>query len=153
MGWFESIRKYTWNETTTPYFVPVQKLNRTQAGKELFVYTLFLLILFGVLALVSCGGKSNEGDFFSIVVSAHAFTVFCAALLLGVRKSPAAALYCVSAPVASFVFALVTKLQLGRGSLADYVFLGFTVLWFFYSRRVYAIAKAYAGLPEMDRTP
>lgn len=152
MGWFDSVRKYAWNETTTPYFVPVQKLNRTQADKELFVYTLFLLILFGVLALVSCGGKSNLGDSISIGMSAHAFTVFCAALLLGIRKSPGAALYCISAPVAAFLFALVNKFQFSRGSLADYVFLAFAVLWFFYSRRVYAITKAYAGLPEMDRT-
>ena len=53
MSWDKQFRKYVWDADKTPYFTPVSKLNRRQAGNESYIYTLFIGTLFCVSALLA----------------------------------------------------------------------------------------------------
>ena len=77
LDWEKLVRRYVWHDERTPYFTRVANLTRRQAHYELFAYTLFMGVLAGVLAVVS----PSSG------VSLYAFSVCCAALLLGVSLS------------------------------------------------------------------
>jgi hypothetical protein len=162
MGWYDHIKKYVWDDNTTPYFVSVNKLTRPQAQKELFAYTLFLVILFGILALAALAGTANQEahpsvgmgligvqrEHQSFPVAFYAFTVFCAAIWLGTTKHPHAAIYCGIAPVATLLYILADGLRPGLSARDKVFFIVFTVLWAWYALRVVAIARAYADMPE-----
>ncbi len=161
MNWYDQVRKYVWNDITTPYFISVSKLTRLQAQKELFVYTLFLAILFGILAVASIAGIRLEGgDHFSgggligppreqqsPEVALYAFSVFCGALLLGITKHPLPALYCGTAPVAGFLYVLSGGFRPDMAGRDKILLIVFTLLWAWYALRVHAIAKAYPEMP------
>ena len=37
-SWEKYVKKYVWDDDSTPYFIPVRKLKRYQADKELLLY-------------------------------------------------------------------------------------------------------------------
>ena len=150
MSWYESIRKYVWDETTTPYFVRVDKLNQAQARKEIFVYTVFLAFLFAVLTVLSLPDPGPQRDVVSLVAPALAFSLFCAAILLGVSKHFLAALYCIAAPVAAFLIIVVAGPHPDLHLIDKIVLLVFCLAWLRYALRVAAIARAFPALPERE---
>ena len=99
------VKRYVWNDERTPYFTRVANLSRRQAHYELFGYALFVGVLSGVLSLASLSSEMPHGN--SPQASLYAFTVCCAAILLGATRHPWAALWCASAPLAALAdFAL-----------------------------------------------
>jgi hypothetical protein len=94
LDWEKLVRRYVWHDERTPYFTRVAHLTRRQAHYELFAYALFMGVLTAVLAVAS---PSNA-------VSLYAFSVCCAALLLGVTGHPWAAIWCSGAPLAALVY-------------------------------------------------
>jgi len=145
LDWEKLVKRYVWHDERTPYFTRVAHLTRLQAHFELFGYAFFIGVLFGALSVVSLSSALPHGD--AAVVSIYAFTVCCAAVLLGATRHPWAAMWCAGAPLAALAYFAVYGFHLNLG-IADKVFLVAVMLvWFLYGRRVVAVARAWSGLP------
>jgi hypothetical protein len=137
LDWEKLVKRYVWHDERTPYFTRVANLTRRQAHYELLAYAIFMGVLSGVIAVAS---PSNW-------VSLYAFSVCCAALLLGITRHPWAAIWCALAPLAALAgFALegfhprleaVEKVLLVAAALAGLA----------YSHRLVAVARAWPRLP------
>ena len=99
MSWDKYIKKYVWDDNKTPYFVPVRRLNRSQADHELFAYTIFIALLFAVISIISLTENAPQGK--SHTVALYAFSVSYSAVLFGVTKHVYAAYYLAMAPLAT----------------------------------------------------
>lgn len=147
MGWYDSIKRYVWDEEKTPHMIPVGRLSQSQAKKELFVYTLFVATLFALATLIMLTGAKSGANFKSLGMAFYAFSVFCSAVILGMNKSHSAAVYSASAPLAAFLYILAYRLGPGLELIEKIGLLIFTLIWFRYALRIMAIAKAFPGLP------
>jgi hypothetical protein len=137
LDWEKLVRRYVWHDERTPYFTRVVNLTRRQAHYELLAYAVFMGVGSAVIAVAA---PSNW-------VSLYAFSVCCAALLLGLTRNPWAALWCALAPLAALAgFALEgfhprletpEKILLVVAALAGLA----------YSRRLVAVARAWPQLP------
>jgi hypothetical protein len=145
LDWEKLVRRYVWHEERTPYFTRVANLTRRQAHYELFGYALFVGVLSGVLAIASLktGVLSGGAD----GVSLYAFTLCCAAILLGATRHPWAALWCASGPLAALVYLLVYGFHPNLDTADQVALVVVMVLWALYARRVVAVARAFPGLP------
>ena len=147
-SWQEFVKKYVWNETTTPYYVRVERLTRTQAKKETFVYSFFLAIFFAVFTLFSLAHPRIQEDYASISTAFHAFSIFVCAIALGATKHPYTALYCMTAPVAVLLHILGDRMAPELETVEKIILSAFTLLWLRYAFRVLAIARAYPAMPD-----
>lgn len=153
MGWYESIKRYVWDEEKTPHLIPVAGLSQSQAKRELFVYTLFLAILFALATLILLTGAKSGADFRSLGMAFYAFSVFCSAVILGMNKFHSASVYAASAPLAGFLYIVADGFGPGLELVENIGLLIFTLIWFRYALRIMAIAKAFPGLPgEMEQS-
>ena len=61
MSWDKFVKRYVWDDVKTPYFVATTKMNKVQAGYEIFAFSLFLVVLFLVISLASLSDKAPQG--------------------------------------------------------------------------------------------
>jgi hypothetical protein len=141
LDWEKLVKRYVWDDNRTPYFTRVAHLTRVQAGYELFAYAFFMGVLFGVVALVSLSDKLPHGG--AAIVPIYAFTVLCAAVILGMTRHPWAALYCAVAPLAALAYFAAYGFHPNLTSLDHGVLVAGMLAWFAYSLRVVAIARAF----------
>ena len=148
LNWEKLFKRYVWHDERTPYLTRVANLTRAQAQYELFGYSLLMGVLFAALSVVALSSALPHGD--APGVSIYAFTVCCAAVMLGATRHPWAAIWCAGAPLALLAYfatwgfhprlELLDKALLVAGALA----------WLLYSRRVVAVARAWQRLAEPD---
>jgi hypothetical protein len=143
MSWEKYFKRYIWDDERTPYLVPVGRLSRSQADYEIFAYTVFLGILYALVAIVAlspaAGGRS-EG------IALYAFSVVCAAIVFAFMKGTAAGVWCAASSLVGAVIYLVTGFGGNLGWIDHALIVGFLVLWVRYSLRVWQIARGYGTL-------
>ena len=132
LDWEKLVKRYVWHDERTPYFTRVARLTRRQAHYEIFAYALFMGVLFGVISIATLPNW----------ISLYAFSVCCAAILLGTTRHPAAALWCALAPLAALGYFALYGFHPSL-ALADKALLIAVVLaGLLYSPRVVAVARA-----------
>jgi SNF family Na+-dependent transporter len=132
LDWEKLVKRYVWHDERTPYFTRVARLTRRQVHYELFAYALFMGVLFGVISIATLPSW----------ISLYAFSVCCAAIVLGTTRHPAAALWCALAPLAALGYFALYGFHPGF-EIADKVLLTAVVLGgLLYSPRVVAVARA-----------
>ena len=141
MSWDKYIKKYVWDDNKTPYFVPVRRLNRSQADHELFAYTIFIALLFAVISIISLTENAPQGK--SHTVALYAFSVSYSAVLFGVTKHVYAAYYLAMAPLATLAYFVLVGFPPNLANIDKLVLIAVTLGLLRYSMRVVAIAKAY----------
>lgn len=146
MSWEKFVKRYVWDDVKTPYFVRVAKMNKVQAGYEIFAFSLFLVVLFLVISLASLSDKAPQGR--SGVVSIYAFSVVCGAIFLAMTKRVIAAYVCASAPLAALLYFFLEGFPPGLGGIDKLVLSAAMLAIFRYSLRVIAIAKTYERMPD-----
>ena len=149
--WEKLVKRYVWNDERTPYFTRVANLSRRQAHYELFGYALLVGVLSGVLSVASLSSALPASD--SPGVSLYAFTVCCAAILLGATRHPWAALWCAGAPPAALGYLVLGGFPPILGDPDRILVIAAMVLWLLYAPRVVAVARAWpdlAGPAEPD---
>ena len=108
------LKRYVWDPETTPYFVKVSDLSRSQADNELFFFALMAAILFGMGTFTSITGQAPYGV--SKVAAIYCFTIVSAVVLVGTVKTVYAAVYSATAPVIVlvmiFLFGFPEKMEL-----------------------------------------
>ncbi len=144
MDWEKLFLKYVWNHQTTPYLVPVEKLNRRQGDSEILIYSLFLGVFFGGAALMSLRGGPDGS---SLGVAFYGFSVVCAAALFVILKSYPAALYLSATPAVALVYLYLYGLGAEREKYDTVIVTVILILLLRYSLRIVALARAYPELP------
>lgn len=139
LDWEKLVRRYVWHGERTPYFTPVAKLSPVQARYEIFAYAIFMAVLFGVLALAALSPRAPHGG--AAIVPLYAFSVLCAAVVLGATHHLAAALWCAAAPLGALAYFALFGFH-PRLDTPDRVLLVVALLaWLAYGGRVVAIAR------------
>ncbi len=144
MDWDKLFLKYVWNDQTTPYLVPVEKLNRRQGNSEILISSLFLAVFFVAAALISLGGGP---DVRSLGVAYYGFSVVCAAALFTILKSYPAALYLSATPAVALVYVYLYGLGAERETADTVIVTVILILLLRYSLRIVALARIYPELP------
>lgn len=134
-------RKYVWDDERTPYLVSVARLTKRQIEYELRFYAVFSGVLFGLVSIASLSSSLPHGD--ARGVSLYAFTLVCAALLLGATRSVWAAFYCASAPLAVLLYFGLFGFHPNLGGADKTLVVLAAVLWVCYGGRLIAIARAH----------
>lgn len=142
--WERLIKRYVWNDERTPYFTRVANLSRRQAHYELFGYALFVGVLSGVLSIAALSPGQPHGD--GAGVSLYAFTVCCAAILLGATRHVLAALWCASAPLGVLAYFALYGFHAGLADAEKMLLVGAMIAWLVYVHRPVAIARAWPEL-------
>lgn len=148
MDWYHFVRKYVWDEQKTPYFTRVDKLTKRQARNELLIFAIFVGSVAVVVDLAALADFIKNRNVVSLGVAAYAGTVLAAVLLLARRAMLRAALYCLTAPLAVFLFFIVQGFPPKLQELDHYVLLAIILLWLLYTVRVVAIAKVFPAMRE-----
>jgi len=151
LDWVGLFKRYVGDNIKTPYFVAVGRLSRLQAKNELFVYTLFLGVLFGVIGIASLSPTLPHGD--TLAVSLYAFLVAGSALVFGISKHPAAAAICASAPVGVLMYFVMFGFHPNAATGDKILQMIIVLLWLRYSWRILQITRAYPTMreaPERD---
>jgi hypothetical protein len=146
MSWENFVKRYIWDDDRTPYFIGVGKITRRQVDYEIYVYTVFLGVLFAVIAVAALAGGLPQGR--SEAVALYGLTMVCSAILFGATKHVWAALYCGAAPVAVLFDLFTGGFPPKLGAIDRLVLILFALVWLRYSMRIVGLAKAYPGLPE-----
>ena len=146
LDWYKFVRRYFWDDETTPYLVPVERLHRRQADHEILAYVVFTGLLYGAVMLLTMSGRAAYADSFG--VSLYAFLVVCATLTFGVTRHFLAACACVLAPVGGLVFSLSFDVYPGMESWDRVLLIGFSLIWLRYSMRLMHIANRYGEMPR-----
>jgi hypothetical protein len=146
MDFDKFLRKYVWDEHKTPYLTPAQALTRRQAHYELAAYAVFLSILFGAVSLASLVGSAGPPR--SAGAAVYAFTVVCAAIILGFSRNGIAAIYAGTAPLAAVVYLLVNGIRPDWGSIDIIAVTLFICIWMAYAWRVIRIGRRYESMDE-----
>ena len=146
LDWEGLIKRYVWDHRTTPYLVPLAKLNRRQADYEILAYCLFLGVLFAVVAVTALSGATSHGR--SPGMALYGFSVVCAAMVFGFGKSYAAALYLGTTPLAGLAYLLLYGFRSDRHLLDTLVVTVLVLLLLWYTLRITTVARIYPTLPE-----
>jgi hypothetical protein len=140
------LKRYVWDDETTPYFTAVSKLSRSQADSELFFFAIMMSVLFGVATFTSISGQAPYGV--SNYAAIYCFMIVSAAVLVGTVKTIYAAMFTASAPLvvlgAVFFFGFPENMAL----VDELVLLAFLLLVLRYIWRVVTICRVYAILPH-----
>jgi hypothetical protein len=148
LDWIGLFKRYVGDDIKTPYFVAVGRLTRVQAKHELFVYTLFLGVLFGVIGVAALSPTLPHGD--TLSVSLYAFLVAGAAIVFGMSKHPTAAAVCASAPVGALLYFTLFGFHPNAATGDKILQVIIALLWLRYSWRILQIARAYPTMPDGD---
>ena len=151
MEWDKFLKRYVWDDDTTPYLVPAAKLTRRQARSELKAYAIFVGCLFAVVALVTLSSRLPGGR--APGMSLYAFTMVCAAVLLVTMRHPFTAIYSATGPIASLIFFYHTAGESRLGAIDYIVIIAFAALWLRYCLRVYRITIHYEQMEEGEDAP
>lgn len=147
MNWEKMFLRYVWNDQTTPYLVPLDKLNRRQGNSEILIYSLFIGVFFAVVSLIALSG-GPEGR--SVGVSTYGFTVVCAAALFIILKSYSAALYLSATPLVALAYVFLYGLGSERALFDTVIVTVILLLLLRYSFRIVALARLYPSLPDPE---
>jgi hypothetical protein len=137
LDWEKLVRRYVWHDERTPYFTRVANLTRRQAHYELLAYAIFMGVAAGVIAVAA---PSNW-------VSLYAFSVCCAALLLGMTRHPWAAIWCALAPLGALAGFAVEGFHPRLETAEKALLVAAALAGLAYSRRLVAVARAWPQLP------
>ena len=84
LDWENLFKRYVWDDRTTPYLIPVNRLKRQQADYEILAYCVFIGILFGVVSITALTDVGPQGR--SPNMSLYALSVTFASVIFGYSK-------------------------------------------------------------------
>ena len=147
MDWESLFKKYIWNEQTTPYLTAVPDLNQRQGNSEIFVYSLFLGVFFGLISVLALGSDVRER---SIGVGLYSISIVCAAFIFAILKSYPAALYLSATPLAGLAYLFLYGFGSDREPVDAVIIAIILLLLLRYSLRIVAVARAYPSFPKVE---
>ena len=148
LDWENLFKRYVWDDRTTPYLIPVNRLKRQQADYEILAYCVFIGILFGVVSITALTDVGPQGR--SPNMSLYALSVTFASVIFGYSKHYHAALYLSAAPLAGLAYLVFYGLGSDHHLFDTLLAALVLILLLWYSRRGITIARCYSALREGD---
>lgn len=145
-SWEKFTKKYVWDTDKTPFFVPVEKLTRLQARKEIFLYVMFVGTPFALLGVVSVAGITRQESIAYLLALLYSVSVLAALYYIQTTRHQVAAFYSGTAPLAIFLHFLVNGFPPRIHAVEQGLLLVFLLLWLRYTMRIIRVTKRY---PEM----
>jgi hypothetical protein len=150
--WEKYVKKYVWDERSTPFLVPVKNLNQAQARKELFLFAIFLATPFALLSAAAGTLALQNSDFGYAIITFFAVSIVTAAGYTNHAKKRNVAIYCGTAPLALLGYFIFNGFP-PKLHLVDHAIMIIMILcWLRYTFRVISITGAYSRLSP-DETP
>jgi hypothetical protein len=146
LGWEKLFKRYVWHDEKTPYLTRVAHLSLAQARYELRAYAVLMSVLFGAAALAALAPAAPHAG--AALVALYAFSVCCAAVLLGFTRHPWAALWCAGAPFALLGYFAIWGFHPRLESEDKWVLVAVVLAVAAYSPRVVAVARTAHRLDE-----
>jgi hypothetical protein len=143
LSWVDLVRRYVWHEERTPYLRRSDRLTQGQARSELFVYAFLLATLGSAVAVAAASGRLWPGPL-GPALAVYAGTLAAGAVVLGVTAHPAAARYCVTAPLVLAAGAVAGAVRPEMGPGERLVVGALAGLWVAYALRVVRISRGLA---------
>ena len=144
MEWEKLFKRYVWNDETTPYLTPAQKLTRVQADSEILIYTLFVGTFFLIATIAAIRGTPVDRQ---IGIAVYSFTALCSSIIFYFLKSYFAALYLSATPITIlayiFFFGVIDNRPAGDTLIVTIILL----FLLRYSFRIVSIAVYYPTYP------
>ena len=148
LDWYKYVRRYFWDDETTPNLVPVERLHRRQADYEILAYVIFVSLLYGSVMLLTMSGRARLRR----LVRGLAQRPDGGVRLPRLRRHRhfLAASASVLAPAGALVYSLSWDVHPDLGSWDRVLLIVFSLVWLGYSMRLMHIAKRYR---EMSPPP
>ena len=146
LDWEGLFKRYVWDDRTTPYLVPLSKLNRRQADNEILVYSLFVGVLFGIVGITALSDETLHGR--SPGIGLYGFSVVCACILFVYTKSYPAALYLSATPLAGLFYLFMYGFNSPRPRIDTIMVAMLLLVLLWYSLRLIGLARGYTHFPE-----
>lgn len=144
--WEKYVRKYVWDDRSTPFLIPVEKLSQAQARKELFLFAIFLATPFALLSAAAGTLAVQGGDIGYALIALYAVSIVTAAGYTNHARKRSIAIYCGTAPLALLLYFIVNGFP-PRLHLLDHAIMITVILcWLRYTFRIIAITGAYSRL-------
>jgi hypothetical protein len=144
--WEKYVRKYIWDDQSTPFLVKVKDLSQAQASKELFLFAIFLATPFSLLSAATGTMVVQNGQFIYVFATLYAVSIVMAAAITHHSKSRSTAIYCGTAPLALLGYFIVNGFP-SKLHLLDHAIMITAILCFLrYTFRIVAIVSAYHDL-------
>lgn len=141
LDWEKLFKRYVWHDERTPYLTRVANLTRVQVQYEIFGYAVFMGVLSAVLSLVTLAPSLPHGG--AAIVPVYAFSVCCAAVILGFTRHPWAAAWCAIAPLAALGYFGTWGFHPSHASGEKAVLVGVAAAGLLYSARVVLVARVW----------
>jgi hypothetical protein len=144
--WEKYVRKYIWDDQSTPFLVKVKDLSQAQANKELFLFAIFLATPFSLLSAATGTMVVQNGQLIYAFATLYAVSIVMSAAITHQTKNRKTAIYCGTAPLALLAYFIIAgfppKLHLLDQAIMITAILGFLR----YTFRIVAIVSAYHEL-------
>jgi len=142
------VRKYIWDQEKTPYFRSVRRLTKSQADNEIKIYAIFLGTIFTIMEILSASTWVDTGEFMPGVVAVYCAFLVATAVMIWRHKDVRAALFCVTAPIATAMNFMFDGFHGELHEVDRYILIGFCLLWLRYTLRVLSICRRYDNMPQ-----
>jgi hypothetical protein len=153
LDWENMFKRYVGNNTKTPYFVAVEKLDRTQANNEIFAFAVFQSVLLALFLMASLSDRMPHNG--AATVSFLTLLLLAATASYGASKQYAAAAAAALAPVAAGLYCAVYGFHPNLGPGDKVVLVTVLAIWGRYCWRILGIARRYddmaPGGPDKPR--
>jgi len=147
-NWEKWTKKYVWDENKTPFFIPVDKLTKLQAVKELFLYVVFVGTPFGLIGFLSLAAISRAESIAYLLLMIYSVSVLVALFYLQTTKNHYAAFYTATAPIILLLYLILNGFPPKLHEIEQGVLLVFLLLWLRYAMRIIRITKRYPDMRE-----
>ncbi len=145
-SWFQSVKKYVWNEDSTPYHLPPEQMRREQAHKEVFFYAVFVGTLTGLVSLGALTQIYSAQQTNYLPVLGYGCTLMIALYQLATRKLSWAALYSASPPLVVFGVFFLYGFHPNNTYLDKVLLSSFLAFWLLYAHRLFNICRRYPNM-------
>jgi len=144
--WEKYVRKYVWDDRSTPFLIPVEQLTPAQAKKELFLFAIFLATPFALLSAAAGTLAIQNGDIGYGLIALYAVSIVTAAGYTNLAKKRTIAIYCGTAPLAMLLYFIVNGFPPKLHLLDHAIMITVILCWLRYTFRVISITGSYSRL-------
>ena len=147
-NWEKWTKRYVWDSDKTPFFVPVAKLTKLQAKKELFLYIVFVGTPIGLMGFISFVAIARQESIGYLLFFIYAVTILASLYFVFAAQNRYAALYSATAPLVLFFHLVVNGFPSKLHAIEQGLLLIFLLLWLRYAMRIVHMAKHFPKMRE-----
>ena len=145
-SWFNFVKKYIWDNESTPYHIPPQRLSREQANKEVYFYSMFEGTLVGIVLISMMAHTYLTQDTSNLLYLGYGVSLLISLFYLVRNKQIWFAIYSSSLPLIILIIFNFKGFHPENTGLDKLLLSGFLTLWLIYCYRLFNICKFYKNL-------